>query len=96
MPIRIVDGRQIAAARALVNVSVKELAADAAVTERTVGRLEVDAAIHISPKRRHGHVAADTFGKIVVALRQRGVELLPESDDHGAGVRWTLPRARRS
>jgi transcriptional regulator with XRE-family HTH domain len=96
MPImRVIDGRTIAAARALANVSVKELAAEAGVTERTVGRLEVDTTILISPRRRHGHVAKDTFDKIVSALRQRGVELLSEDEDQGAGVRWVRPRAKR-
>ena len=27
--------------------------------------------------------------------RYLGVELLPETDEHGAGVRWILPRAQR-
>ena len=95
MPMRVIDGRAIAAARALANVGAKELAKDAGVTERTVGRLEVDAAILISPRRRHGHVARDTFDKIVTALRQRGVELVDEVEGHGAGVRWVHPRAKR-
>ena len=96
MPMRVFDGRQIAAARALANVSVIELARAAGVTPRTIGRLEIDAAISVSPRRRHGHVSKSTFDKIVAALGERGVEMVDEGDDHGAGVRWTLPRARRA
>jgi hypothetical protein len=51
--------------------------------------------IAISPKRRHGHVSRAVFDKITGALALRGVELVEEGDGHGAGVRWTLPRARR-
>jgi len=93
--VRILDGRLIAAGRALANVSVIELAKVAAVTPRTISRLEVDAAVLISPKRRHGHIAKLTLDRVIGALRQRGVELLPEGDGHGAGVRWMLPRDRR-
>jgi hypothetical protein len=31
----------------------------------------------------------------IVMLKRHGVELLPETDEHGAGVRWILPRAQR-
>jgi hypothetical protein len=89
-------GRQIAAARALANINTNELAEAASVTARTIGRLEVDAPIDISPKRRHGHVSKATFDKIKDALAKYGVELVPEDSNHGAGARWALPRARRS
>jgi hypothetical protein len=92
---RVFDGRQIAAARALANVGVKELAEAAGVTPRTIGRLEVDDAIAVAPKRRHGHVTKSTFDKIMSALAERGVELLPEREGHGAGVRWMQPRVQR-
>jgi hypothetical protein len=96
MAMPIFEGRQIAAARALANVSVRELAEDAGVTERTIGRFEVNAVIAVSPRRRHGHVSAAVFDKIVAALRRRGVELVNEAECHGAGARWASPRARRS
>ena len=96
MPIRVIHGRQIAAARALANVSARDLAAASGVTARTVGRLEDDGTIVISPRLRHGHVTRATFDKIVDALARLGVELVPEGEDHGAGVRWTLPRDRRT
>jgi transcriptional regulator with XRE-family HTH domain len=92
---RVFHGRQIAAARALANISTKELAEAAGVTARTIGRLEVDAAILVSARRRHGHVAKATLDKIVAALANYGVELAPESDSHGAGARWIVPRERR-
>jgi hypothetical protein len=93
--VRVIDGRQIAAARALANVSVIELARAAGVTPRTIGRLEIDAAIAISPKRRHGHVAQSTIDKITTALAQRGVELIAETKSTGSGARWALPRDQR-
>ena len=86
------DGRQIAAARALANVGAKELAEAASVTPRTIGRLETDDAIAVAPKRRHGHVTKSTFDKTINALAERGVELLPEREGHGAGVRWMQRR----
>jgi Helix-turn-helix len=95
MSMRVFHGRQIAAARALANISTKELAEAAGVTARTIGRLEVDAPIDISPRRRRGHVSRATFDKIKDALAKRGVELVEETESTGAGARWTLPRARR-
>jgi hypothetical protein len=92
---RVFDGRQIAAARALSNMSVRDLAQAAGVTARTIGRLEVDMAITIAPKLRHGHVSRATFDKIVAALTEHGVELLPEDEDYGSGVRWKKPRGER-
>jgi len=40
-------------------------------------------------------VSDDVTAKIVAALKRHGVELLPETDEHGAGVRWILPRGQR-
>jgi hypothetical protein len=59
----------------------------------TVHRLEIGGEMHISEKRRHGHVSREVWDRIVAALQRHGVELLPETKDHGAGVRWILPRA---
>jgi hypothetical protein len=89
---RVFHGRQIAAARALANISVRDLAAGAGVTARTVGRLEEDGTIVISPRLRHGHVTRATFDKIKDALARYGVEILPEDANHGAGARWIRPR----
>ena len=92
---RVIDGRQVTAARALVGMSVAELAIAAQVTPRTVARIEIGGAISIWTKRRHGHVAKSTFDKIEAALHHRGVELVPETEHQGAGARWTLPRDQR-
>ena len=92
MPMRVFHGRQIAAARALANVSTRDLAAAAGVTARTVGRLEEDGTLVISPRLRHGHVTRATFDKLKDALARLGVELLAEDEHHGAGVRWIRPR----
>jgi hypothetical protein len=40
---------------------------------------------HIAKKLRHGHVS-EVWAKLVGALARHGVELLPETDEHGAGV----------
>jgi transcriptional regulator with XRE-family HTH domain len=89
------DGRQLTAARALADLTIAELAEAAGVTPRTVHRLEIGGELHIAKKLRHGHVSGDVWTKIVAALKHHGVELLPEADEHGAGVRWFLPRAQR-
>ena len=90
------DGRLIAAARALAGLTIEDLAAAAGVTKRTISRLEVGGVIQVAPKRRHGHVSQEVWGKINDALTRHGVELLPEGDGHGAGVRWRRPRADRA
>jgi transcriptional regulator with XRE-family HTH domain len=89
------DGRQITAARALAELTIAELAEAAGVAVRTVHRLEIGGELHVAKKRRHGHVSAEVWAKIVAALKCHGVELLPETDEHGAGVRWILPRTQR-
>jgi hypothetical protein len=48
-----------------------------------------------SEKRRHGHVSREIWDRIVAALKRHGVELLPKTDEHGAGVQWILPRTQR-
>ncbi|MFZ1101287.1 MAG: helix-turn-helix transcriptional regulator [Hyphomicrobiaceae bacterium] len=92
---RTFDGRQLTAARALAELTVAELAAEAGVTPRTIHRLEIGGVIHVSDKRRHGHVSRDVWDKIVGALEKHGVELVPESGDRGAGVHWKVARAVR-
>jgi hypothetical protein len=89
------DGRQLTAARALAGLTVMELARDAGVAARTIHRLEIGGVIQVAERKRHGHVSRDVMGKIVEALAQRGVELLPEASGYGSGVRWKLPRTGR-
>jgi transcriptional regulator with XRE-family HTH domain len=91
----IFDGRQLTAARALADLTITELAEAAGVSKRTVHRLEIGGEQHIAKKLRHGHVSGEVWVKIVATLRPHGVELLPETDGHGTGVRWILPRAQR-
>jgi hypothetical protein len=90
------DGRQLTAARALAELTVAGLAAVAGVTPRTIHRLEISGVIHVSDKRRHGHVSQEVWNKIVVAFERHGVELVPESGDRGSGVRWKISRAHRT
>jgi transcriptional regulator with XRE-family HTH domain len=92
---RIFEGRQLTAARALAEMTIAELAEAAQVTVRTLHRLEIGGAVPIAPKRRHGHVSQVVFDKIMAALAQRGIELLPEGEAHGSGVRWIRRRAER-
>ena len=92
---RVFDGRQIAAARALANVSAIDLARVAGVTPRTIARAEDDAVIAVSAKRRHGHMTRSTLDRIIAALTERGVELVDETESTGSGVRWKHPRGRR-
>lgn len=92
---RTFDGRQLTAARALAELTVAELATAAGVTPRTIHRLEIGAVIRVADKRRHGHVSRAVWDRIVSALSEHGVELVPESGDRGAGVRWARGRADR-
>jgi transcriptional regulator with XRE-family HTH domain len=85
----------VSPSRALADLTIIELAEAAGVTKGTVHRLEIGGEQHIAQKLRHGHVSGEVWAKIVAALKRHGVKLLPETDDHGAGVRWRLPRARR-
>jgi len=89
------DGRQITAARALAGLTVAELAERANVTPRTVHRIEIGGPFSVAPSRRHGHVSADVWDRIVEALGKAGVELLPEHGSHGGGARWVQPRTER-
>jgi hypothetical protein len=89
------DGRQITAARALAELTVAELAEAAGVAVRSVHRLEIGGELPVAEKRRHGHVSREVWDRIVAALGRHGVELLPETAEHGAGVRWRVPRAQR-
>jgi DNA-binding XRE family transcriptional regulator len=90
------DGRQLTAARALAELTVVELAEAAGVTTRTINRLEIGGVTQIAPKKRHGHVSYYVWNKVLEALARHGVELVPESEDHGSGAQWIDPRSRRA
>ena len=89
------DGKQLTAARALADLGIRELAAAAGIAPRTLHRLENSSMIHVSEKKRHGHVQRAVWERITAALRAAGIELLAEGGSFGAGVRWTAPRNRR-
>ncbi len=90
------EGRQIAAARALAQLNLLELAREAGVTPRTVHRLETGGVLRVSERRRHGFVSRETWDRLTGALARHGVELLPESNRNGGGARWIRPRALRT
>lgn len=93
--IEIWDGRQITAARALAGLTVRELADRASTTKRVISELESGGLVKVSPERRHGHVSAELWSRIVTALQEAGVELVVERGGHGAGARWIRPRRGR-
>src|SRR5262249_15566390 len=90
------DGKQLSAGRELAGLTILELAAAASIAPRTLNRLEKGGVIHVSEKKRRGHVQRAVWQRIIAALAAAGVDLLPESVLFGAGVRWVHPRAKRS
>jgi transcriptional regulator with XRE-family HTH domain len=89
------DGRQLTAARALAGLTVRELAERAKTTKRMISDLESGGIVRVSPERRHGHVSAELWSRIVTALQEAGVELLGEKSGRGAGARWIHSRRER-
>lgn len=81
-------GRQVAAARALAGLTITELASEAGVTERTIRRIEAAETIMIAERLTHGAFSLSTWEKVVSALLDHSVELIPPSDTRGAGARW--------
>src|SRR5215831_1700832 len=69
-------GARSAAARALAGLGIRELAAAAGVTPRTLHRLENGGVVHVSEKKRHGHLQRAVWERIMAALATAGVELL--------------------
>jgi hypothetical protein len=95
MATQVHDGKQLAAGRVLAGLGIRELARAAGIAPRTLHRLETAGVIHVSERKRHGHVQRAVWDRIVVALRDAGVELLQAGGSFGAGVRWVQPRSRR-
>jgi hypothetical protein len=91
----IFHGRQLAAARVLAGLDMRQLAAAAGVALGTLHRLETGGDIHLSETKRQGHVRCSVWQQITAALAAAGVELMPQGNSYGAGVRWTAPRERR-
>jgi hypothetical protein len=52
---------------------------------------EVGGPVHVAARKRHGHVKLMLWEKIVAARARHGVELVPETDTVGSGIRWTVP-----
>jgi transcriptional regulator with XRE-family HTH domain len=89
------DGRQLTAARALAGLTLRELAAAAQTTTRTINRLECGGPVLVSAKKRHGHVERDLWDRILMVLERHGVEFLADDGDRGGGVRWKQSRLER-
>jgi transcriptional regulator with XRE-family HTH domain len=68
--------RALAAARALVGMSQRELATAAGLSTRSVAGYEAGLSM----------LRADNLGAIMGVLRQRGIRFLEESDDVAMGV----------
>jgi hypothetical protein len=80
----------------VAGLTVADLAKAADTTTRTISRLEVGGPIYVAAKKRHGHVEVTLWNRIVEALAEHGVELLPEENRHGSGVCWINPRVART
>jgi hypothetical protein len=94
-PPRTTAGLRRTAARALAGLTVRDLAKLAHTTKRIISGLETRGEIHVAEAIKHGHVSRELWERIVAALRDAGVEMLPEGRGHGAGVRWMWQRADR-
>lgn len=84
--IEVWDGRLIAAARALIGMTSRELAKAAGVSTKTIVRIEGDDHVMISPTHRHGCTSRETWTKVLAAIEEKGVELVPAKSGKGPGV----------
>lgn len=78
-----IDGAQIRAARALLDISQAELSELASVSVATVKRVEAATGIR---------GAAESLWKIESALERLGVKFIPGDRKKGSGVRLRKPR----
>lgn len=90
-----IDGRVLAAARALAAIGVRDLAAAAGTTSRIISSLEARDVIHVAAERRHGCTSMELWARIVAALALYGVAIVEETTFQGAGARYTRPRSER-
>jgi hypothetical protein len=93
--VTIFHGRQLAAARVLAGLDMRQLAAAAGVALGTLHRLEACGEIHVSETKRRGYVRRSVWQQITDALADAGVELVAQGGSFGAGVRWKAPHERR-
>ena len=82
-----IDAAQIRAARALLNMSQKDLAELAVLHVATIRRLEAADGVR---------GAAETLWKIEATLEKLGVEFIPANNENGPSVRLRqIPHARK-
>jgi hypothetical protein len=89
------DGRQITAARALAELTVAELAEAAGVAVSLCIASKSGASCTLPTNAATGMSGVRCGIRSSPRLNRHGVELLPETAEHGAGVRWRVPRAQR-
>ncbi|MGR9156271.1 helix-turn-helix domain-containing protein [Rhizobium leguminosarum] len=75
-------GAQFRAARALANLSMRDLQETSGVNRNFVTRLETGLI---------GALNLETVKKLEQAFARLNIELTSESENWGAGVRWTVP-----
>ncbi|MBY3441599.1 helix-turn-helix transcriptional regulator [Rhizobium laguerreae] len=75
-------GTQFRAARAMANLSMRDLQATSGVNRNFVTRLETGLI---------GALNLETLKKLEQAFTRLNIELTAESENGGAGVRWTVP-----
>ncbi|MBB3648596.1 ribosome-binding protein aMBF1 (putative translation factor) [Rhizobium sp. BK619] len=75
-------GAQFRAARAMANLSMRDLQAKSGVNRNFVTRLETG---------QIGGLNLETLKKLEQAFTRLNIELTPETENWGAGVRWTVP-----
>ena len=74
-------GAQFRAARAMANLSMREIQTMSDVNRNFITRLETGLVVGLN---------LETVKKLEQALARLNIELTPESESWGAGVRWTV------
>lgn len=75
-------GAQFRAARAMANVSMREIDEVSGINRNFITRLE---------RGKLGALNLETVRTLEAAFRQKNIELTPEGRTWGSGVRWTVP-----
>ncbi|MBX5195743.1 helix-turn-helix transcriptional regulator [Rhizobium sp. NZLR10] len=75
-------GAQFRAARAMANLSMRDLQTKSDVNRNFITRLETGLI---------GGLNLETLKKLEQAFARLNIELTPEGENWGAGVRWTFP-----
>ena len=78
--------KQIRAARALLEISQRELATRSGISPATIGRIE-----GLSPEELR--VTVETMQRIQRALEADGIVFIDSDETHGRGVRFRDPSA---